>query len=105
MQALMAGKDDEITENAYLLSAQVTACFPMSDLNPRPYPRCQQPDVVLNVSTTVRWILVGLGGETGLYTPVFENAILLAQGIKSITTNLAPTVTMSVDMRAGRLAA
>lgn len=45
--------------------------------------RCNQPDVMLNASSTVRWILVGLGGETGMHTPYFENAILLAQGKKA----------------------
>ena len=40
---------------------------------------------MLNASSTVRWILVGRGGETGLHTPYFENAILLAQGIKVIS--------------------
>ena len=55
---------------------------------------------MLNASTTVRWVLVGLGGETGLHTPVFENALLLSQGREVFTTELAPTVTMTVDMTA-----
>lgn len=44
---------------------------------------------------------MGLGGETGLYSPVFENALLLAQGKMVWTTEIAPTVTMTVDMQAG----
>ena len=65
--------------------------------------------MVLNASSTIRWVLVGLGGEDGLHTPVFENALLLAQGRKEglrtrkVTSELAPTVTLTVDMRAGAL--
>lgn len=55
----------------------------------------------MNVSTTVRWILVGLGGETSLYDPSFDNAVIMSEGNMLYTTELAPTVTKVVDMRAG----
>ena len=41
-----------------------------------------------------------MGGETGLYSPVFENALLLAESRWMVTTELAPTVTMNADMKA-----
>ena len=62
---------------------------------------CNQPDIVLNVSSLVRFILVGIGGELDLHTPLFTNQVLLGKGSAVYTTQLAPTVSMVVDMHAG----
>lgn len=62
--------------------------------------RCNLPNVELNVSQTVRWYLVGLGGQAGLHTPIFENGLLLNRGSVVLTEDIAPTVTVAVDMTA-----
>lgn len=67
-----------------------------------PFPpcRCNLPPTNMNVSNTVRWYIVGLGGETGLHTPLFENGILLTKGAALVSTNIAPTITACLAMRA-----
>ena len=52
------------------------------------------------MSQTVRWYLVGLGGQAGLHTPIFENGLLLNRGSVVLTEDIAPTVTVAVDMTA-----
>lgn len=43
---------------------------------------------------------MGLGGETGLHTPIFENGVLISRGSTVLTDNTAPTVSLAVDMKA-----
>ena len=49
----------------------------------------------------MRLALIGLGGELDLHSPVFQNQVLLAQGSKTLSTELSPSLSATVDFLAG----
>ncbi|KAK9841799.1 hypothetical protein WJX81_003935 [Elliptochloris bilobata] len=63
---------------------------------------CQQPPVVVQQNQEVRLILIGVGGETDMHTPIFTDSLLVSPGVTASTRTLLPgsvrVVELTTDM-------
>lgn len=65
---------------------------------------CQQPPVVVQQGADVRLILLGIGGENDMHTPVFTDSLLVSPRRVSYTRALLPGSARVVELTTGALA-
>ena len=65
------------------------------------YMFCQQPPVVAVQGQDVRVILIGIGGETDMHTPVFTDSLLLSPDATAYTRTLLPGSVRVVQLTTG----
>lgn len=64
---------------------------------------CQQPPVVVQQGADVRLILIGIGGEKDMHTPVFTDSLLVTPSRASYTKALLPGTVRVVEVTTGAL--
>jgi hypothetical protein len=57
--------------------------------------------MMLSQGEVVRLNLIGLGGELDLHSPGFTNQVLVAQGSRTYSTEISPSLSATVDFTAG----
>lgn len=65
------------------------------------YMFCQQPPVVAVQGQDVRVILIGIGGETDMHTPIFTDSVLLSPDATAYTRTLLPGSVRVVQLTTG----
>ena len=65
------------------------------------YMFCQQPPVVAVQGQDVRIILIGIGGETDMHTPIFTDSVLVSPDATAYTRTLLPGSVRVVQLTTG----
>ena len=65
------------------------------------YMFCQQPPVVAVQGQDVRVILIGIGGETDMHTPIFTDSVLVSPDATAYTRTLLPGSVRVVQLTTG----
>ncbi|KAL4440358.1 hypothetical protein ABPG75_003359 [Micractinium tetrahymenae] len=62
------------------------------------YMYCNMPGLTAKRGDTVRYVLVGMGSEVDLHSPIFTGQVLRGKSLAMHTAELLPTVTQEVDV-------
>ncbi len=64
------------------------------------YMYCNNPPVRVDEGKTIRWVVMGMGGDTGMHSPVFTGQEAVLQGTPAYSVGVLPATTAVMDMRA-----